>query len=267
MLAIISRTIKDRKVVILAYIIAASAFLLMYISMFPSFADQKDQWDAMMKTMPESMMKAFNLGDYSFAALENFLSAEEFMFVWPLLLIILAISSAGGAIAAEIEKGTIELLLSQSISRIKLFIARYLSGFIAILLFVAVTVFLAIPLAGIFNIEIQASHYLTLALVGFLFGTAIFSISIFLSAIFSDKGKVYFISAGILVLMYVANIVASLKDNYADLKYFSFFYYYNPADALIRNKIDEAGIWVFIATIVVFTIAGLIAFEKRDIST
>ena len=267
MWSIIVRTIKDRRITILVYVIAASAFLLMYISMFPSFASQKDQWDQMLKTMPESMIKAFNLGDYSFSALENFLSAEEYMFVWPLLLIILTISTAGGAIAAEIEKGTIEVLLSQPISRAKLFASRYLAGFLAILIFVVITVYLAIPLAKIFNISIQASHYSTLALVGFLFGTAIYSIAMFLSAIFSDKGKVYFISAGILVLMYVANIVASLKDKFSDLKYFSFFYYYNPADALIRNRIDDVGIWVFLATIIIFTLAGFIAFKKRDIAT
>lgn len=267
MLELIKRTIKDRKTVILIYVIAASAFLVMYTAMFPSFSQQTEQWDQIVKTIPEGVMKAFDLQDYSFAHLENFLSAELYSITWPLLLIILAVSTAGAAIANEIEKGTIELLLAQPLSRSKLYLSRYLAGILAIVFFVAITVYLTIPLAKIFNIQVMVRNYSTLSLVGFLFGAAIFSIGYFFSAIFSDRGKVYFATSGIVVLMYVLNIVASLKEKYSDLQYFSFFHYYNPTGALIRNQIDDVGIWVFLATIIVFTVAGLIAFNQRDIST
>ena len=132
-----------------------------------------------------------------------------------------------------------------------------IAGALAVLVFVALTIYAAIPLAKIFNVEVQVHNYSSLALMAFLFGLAIFSIAMFLSAIFSDRGKVYFISAGIVVLMYVASIVAKLKEKYADLKYFSFFHYFNTVKILIHNEIDKIGIWVFIGVIVVFTIAGL----------
>ena len=267
MFTIIKRTIRDRWVVIVIYLAVALAFLLMYIAMFPSFANQQEQWDQMLKSMPQEMMKAFNLQDYSFAHLENFLSSELYSITWPLLLIILSISSAGAALANEIEKGTIEFLLSMPISRTKLFISRYLAGTLVILVFVALTIYAAIPLAKIFNIEVQAVNYSSLALIAFLFGLAIFSIAMFLSAMLSERGKVYFISAGVIVLMYVANIVVKLKEKYADLKYISFFHYFDSVKILIHNEIDKVGIWVFLATIIIFTIAGLVAFDKRDIAT
>ena len=267
MLSMIWRTIRDRKLVIAIYIIVTLAFLLMYVAMFPSFASQQEQWDQMLKSMPPEMMKVFNLQDYSFAHLENFLSAELYSITWPLFLIILAISTAGAAIANEIEKGTIELLLSVPISRTKLFISRYLAGALTILVFVALTIYAAIPLAKIFNIEVQIRNYSSLALTAFLFGLAIFSIAMFLSAMFSERGKVYFISAGIIVLMYVANIVATLKEKYADLRYLSFFHYFDAVKILIHNELDKVGIWVFLGVIIIFALAGLIAFEKRDIAT
>jgi len=239
----------------------------MYIAMFPSFSSQTEQWDQMMKTIPEGMIKAFNLGDYSFARLENFLSAEIYMITWPLLLIVLAVSAAGSAIAGEIEKGTIEFLLSQSISRAKLYLSRYIAGVLAIFAFVAITIFIAIPLAKMFNISIQTDHYATLALIGFLFGLSVFSIGFALSAIFSDRGKVYFITSGLMILMYTTNVIASLEEKFSDLKYFSFFYYYSPTDALIRNKVDDIGYFVFSAITILAFFAGLYIFSKRDIAT
>lgn len=267
MWSIIVRTMRDRRLVTAIYIIVALAFLIMYIVMFPSFASQQEQWDQMLKSMPTEMMKAFNLQDYSFAHLENFLSAELYSITWPLFLIILAISTAGGAIANEIEKGTIEFLLSTPVSRKRLFVARYFAGAIAILAFVAITIYAAIPIAKILNIDVQAANYSTLVFSAFLFGLATFSLSMFLSAIFSDRGKVYFLSAGFIILMYVANIVATLKEKYSDLKYLSFFHYFDAVKILIHNELDMVGILVFLATIIVFTLAGLIAFDRRDIAT
>lgn len=267
MWALFKRTIKDRKTVILIYIIASLAFLLMHISIFPSFKDQQVQFDQILKTMPEGFTKAFNLQDFNLSVFENYISTEEFSLIWPLLLAIMAISFAGGMIASEIEKGTIEVLLSQPISRTKLFLSRYLAGLSLIISFILVTISATVIMAKLFSISLQISHYPTLAFIGFIFGWAIFSITIFLSAIFSDKGKVYFISAGLLILMYALNIASGLKENLDKIKYLSFFHYYNPADALIRNKIDDIGVWVFLAIIIIFTVAGLIAFDRRDIAT
>jgi len=267
MLSIIKRTISDRKTVILIYVIVALAFLLMYVSMFPSFADQTEQWDQMMKTIPEGMMKAFNLEDYSFARLENFLSGELYSITWPLLLIILAVSTAGAAIASEIEKGTIEIILAQPITRIKFYLSRYIAGLMVIFAFITITIYPAIPMAKIFDISITPVNYSTLALSAFLFGMTVFSIGYALSAVFSDRGKVYFLTAGLMVLMYVLNIVALLKESFSDLKYLSFFHYFDPVDNLVRNQIDEFGVIVFVATTVIAFTIGMIVYNKRDIAT
>ncbi|TSC94937.1 MAG: ABC-2 type transport system permease protein [Candidatus Berkelbacteria bacterium Athens1014_28] len=267
MLSLIARTIRDRRSVMIIYIVAALAFLVMYISIFPAFKDQQAQFDQIIKTMPEGMMKAFNMGDYSLSNFESYISTEEFSLMWPLLLIIMSISFAGQFFAGEVDKGTIEFLLSQPISRAKLFFARYFSGLLMIFAFVTLTVFSTIPIAKMFSVSTQSSHYLSQATIGFLFAWAIYSIAIFLSSLFSEKGKVYFISAGVLVLMYVLNIAAGLKNSLEKLQYLSFFHYYNPSDALIRNHIDKTAVLVFLGVILTFSVLGYMIFNRRDIAT
>ncbi|MFA6492644.1 MAG: ABC transporter permease subunit [Patescibacteria group bacterium] len=261
------RTIRDRRVVTLIYIISGIALLWMYIALFPSFKDQSASLEQLIKNYPESFLKAFNFEIKSFTTLEGYLSTEQFSLMWPIMLIFMLVSFAGGSIANEIETGTIEILLSQPISRAKLFIGRYLAGLAMLAVFVVFTIFSAIPLADAYNITFKANNFATIALLGFMFGLSVFSVAFVMSAIFSDKGKVFFITGGLLVLMYVLNILSVIKESLADLKYVSFFYYFNPGKALIHNQIDHWSYVVFLGVSIVFFILGLVIFTRRDITT
>lgn len=266
MWTIFLRQLKDRRMLLLIYVVAIVVFLWMYIGFFPSFKDQTANLEELLKSFPESLSKAMNFDIKSFTTIEGFISTEQFSFVWPIMLIFMVVGFAGSAFSGEIEKGTIEILLSQPISRIKLFFGRYLAGLVMLITFVFFSIFSAIPLCKIYDLSISTDRLVSMSILGFMFGLAIYSISMFLSAIFSDKGKVFFISGGLLVLMYVINIIASIKDSLSDLKYASFFYYFNPSKALIHNQIDHWSYLIFIGLALVLTIVGAIWFSKRDIT-
>ena len=263
---IFTRALKDRRTLLLIYCLAGIGLLWMYIALFPSFSDQQQNLEQLIKAYPESFLKAFNFDIKSFTTIEGFLSTEQFSFMWPILLIFILIGFAGGALAGEVEKGTIETLLSQPVSRAELFFSRYLAGVVMLILFVVFSIFAAIPIIEIYNISYKFENFFAVAYLGLLFGWAILSLGFLFSAIFSDKGKVSFITGGILVVMYVLNIIAALKDNLADLKYASFFYYFNASKALIYNEIDQWSYVVFIGVAVVCTIVGAIWFSKRNIA-
>ncbi len=268
MFAVFWKTIKDRKTSLLAYCLAGIMFLWMYVALFPFIRDQAEELNKLMETYPESFLEAFGIqaGQLWFDKLENFLAVEHFSFIWPIMVIALLISLGGYSMAGEIEKGTIETLLAEPISRVKLFFEKYLAGVVILILFVIVSIFAVVPLAEAYNVDYQLSHYFTVAILGLMFGLAIFSIATLLSSIFSEKGKAYFITAGILVVMYVLNIVSSLKENLKDLKYLSFFHYFDSSKALIDNQIDNLAIWVFLGVTVVCTAIAVFWFSKRDIS-
>lgn len=265
MWAVFWRILKDRRIILLVYTLASIGLLWMYIGLFPTFKDQSANLEQLIKSYPESLLKAFNFDIKSFTTLEGFLSTEQYSFVWPLMVVFIAIGFAGSCLAGEIERGTIEVLLAQPISRLKLFISRYLAGIFMLIVFIFFSVYAAPPLSHAYEIDFKAENFTTLAILCFMFSLSIYSIGMFLSSIFSDRGKVFFISGGLIVAMYVINIVSTLKDNLEDLKYFSFFYYFNPSQALVYNKIDEIAYWVFFGTAIIMAISGLIIFSKRNI--
>jgi ABC-2 type transport system permease protein len=118
----------------------------------------------------------------------------------------------------------------------------------------------------IHNIDYQLDKYLPLAIIGLLFALAIYSVSFLISSIFSKKGLVSFISVGVIVLMYVINIVSNLKDSLENLKYFSFFHYFDPTSILAKGEIIDYSYIVLIGVIILTTSLGWYIFNKRDIA-
>ena len=266
MIPIIKRTLKDRRVLILVYGLGAMAFLWIYVITFISFSKSIDLAQ-LTKSLPESISKAFNIDLNTFNTLEGFLSTDPFAFLWPILMLFMVISSAGAAIAGEIEKGTIELLLSLPVSRLKIYLAKYYSNLIGLVVFIILSVLTAIPIAKLYGQNLTSVHVILMSLLGLIFGLAVLGLAMFFSSLFNEKGKVYFATSGILIVMYVLNILASLKDSINDLKYASFFYYYNSAQALQHGNIDKYAYLVFLGVAIVFTVAGAIIFTKKDVPT
>lgn len=268
MWSLFTKTIKDRKWGLFTYCIVAILTVWMYVGMFPSFSDKAEQFNQMISAYPESLMKAFGVQDTAmiFSSIEHFLAMENFSMFWPIIVISLLVSWAGSAIAGEIEKGTVETLLSQPISRTKIFFAKYLSGLTALAIFTVISIYSVIPLTKIYNVNVQINSYHYMAALAFMFGIAIYSISMFFSTVFSEKGRVYFFGAGMMVIMYFLQIVSSLKESLADLKYATFFYYFDFNKALFDHQINHQSIIIFLGISILFTSLATIIFSKRDIA-
>jgi ABC-2 type transport system permease protein len=268
MLAVFLRTLKSRRLTIIIYTAVGVLFLWMYVGMFPSFSNKTEEFNQLMQAYPESFMKAFGIEDATkiFSNIENFLAMENYSFLWPILAVALVVSVAGFSIAGEVEKKTIETLLAQPISRAKLFWGKYLAGVAIIAAFSILSIFAVIPLCKIHGVSYNTGAHFKMLIIGILFCWAIYSLTSLFSAISSERARPYFISVGILVVMYAIKIVASLKENLENLKYFSFFHYLDAAKILGRNELDYYAIIVFALVIVVSTIFAQIVFEQRDIT-
>jgi len=266
MWAIIAKGIWENKIKLVIVILLCAVFIWMYAGFYPAIQDQADDFNKILEGYPEGFMEAFGIdGQDMFSSFGAFLSVEYFSMTWPIIFIILIITFASGAIAGEIEQGTIEVLLAQPISRTKLFLAKYLSGLIMIALFIVLTVLPAVPIAQAYDIDLNISSLYMFMLLGLLFGWAIHSLTFMLSSVFSARGNPTFITTGVIVIMYVLNILSALKESAENMKYFSYFYYYDFTKAIVDSQIDAVSLLVFIGSIILFSLIGWAHFLRRDI--
>jgi len=267
MIRIFLRIIRDKKTSIIVYSVAGILLLWMYVAMFPSIRDQAESLSELMQSYPEGFLEAFGIDEgFNFDRLENFVSIEHFSLIWPIIVIFMLVSFAGAGITGEIEKGTVEIPLSRPVSRIGIFFGRYLAGLFILLIFTIFSVFAVVPLANLHAIDYVFENYTTFAILGFLFGWAIFSLAMMFSAFFSEKSRVYMFIGSLLITMYVLNLIAVLKESFQDLKFLSFFYYYDYKSAVVDNTINSEAIWVFAAVIIFCTFIGAIWYKNRDIA-
>jgi len=266
MLNIFLRTIKDRKISLAIYSTAGLIFLWMYVALFPSMQKNAEAFEEMFENMPEIFFKALGIESLGFSTIEQFLSIEHFSLVWPLMAIFLLLSIAGSSLAGEIEKGTAELLLSKPISRLKLFLGKYMSGIFSLLVFTVISIFAIAALAPMHAVSYNFANFALAAVLSFLFGWAIFSMGMLFSAIFSERSRVYMACGAILLVMYVLNVIALLSENLEWLKYASFFHYYDYHAAIVDGSLDIFNVLLFGGVITVFSIGAAWWFTRRDIA-
>ncbi|MGZ6004757.1 MAG: ABC transporter permease subunit [Candidatus Saccharimonadales bacterium] len=266
MLTILKKEIWDRKNSLLAYCLIGLALLWLYVALFPSIKASSVQLEKLFQSYPKALYQALGVEDLSFGTLEKFLSVELFSFMWPILAIIFAISRAGNTLVGEIEKGTMGLYLSLPVSRVKLFLTKCGGGLISSLIFVVATIMAIIPMALLYSQSVNSLTILKLAFISYLFMWAIFAVTACLSVIFSERSKVYMVIGGSLLVMYAANVVASLKPNLSWLHKTSVFYYYSPQEVLTKGHLRPLYVLLFAVIIIVTTVMGALIFDKRDIS-
>lgn len=264
--AIIRKEIYQRRWALFGFSMAAIGFLLLYILIYPSFQNESAKFDELLKSYPKALLEAFNIEQLKLSTLEGYISVEHFSFVWPLMAIFLSLSLAAVAFAGEVDKGTMAFLLSQPIGRAKIFISKYLSGILAIAGFVVLSIMAMIPLAHIQNLSVNTGNVGKTAVMSFCFAWTIYSLGVLISSFTSERSKSYFVVGGLLLLMYVANIVSGLVKSLETLKYFSFFNYYTPADILTEGTLKISSFIVFVAIAVVSSIIGYVLFLRRDMS-
>ena len=265
MLAVILRTIKDRKNSIIMFVSMGVGLLWLYVAMFPFFSDLGNEFVEFWSSL-EGASQVIPITSEIFSSLENFLAMEQYSIMLPLLMIFMLLGIAAYSLSADIEFGTAEILLSRPMSRMKLFFSRYLTGVIVLIIFVALTSLMIVPFAQLHNQEYDLSKFISISIILFLFGLAVFSLAMLISAIFSEKSKVNLIMGGGIVGMYILNIIATTNDKFEFLQYLTFFYYYDYNAAIIQNEITAGNIVLFSAVTIVATTLGAWWYNKRDIA-
>lgn len=265
-LAVAGKEVKQRRWAIIGFSLIALLFLALYVSIYPSFQKETAKFDELLKAYPKALLEAFNIEQLQMSKFEGYISAEHFSFVWPLMAILFSLSMAGVAIAGEIERGTMAVLLSLPIGRMRLYFAKYLGGLLAIFIFVLASIVSVWPLAQVADLSISALNLGRVTLLSLCFAWAIFSLGFMVSAMVKEKAKVYFSIGGLLILMYVAKIVSGLIDSMDKFKYASFFYYYSPDKAIVHGDLSSLSIAVFVSVAVMATAIGLLVFVRRDVS-
>lgn len=265
-LNLLKRSMAEKRISIGVYALGVAVYAILILAIWPSLRQNLSTLNQLWESYPESIRKAFGSENMEFASFDGFLSVEYFSQMWPLIMIAFSVSIATGAIAAEIEKGTMELLLAQPISRRAVLVTRHFFFEMGILFLIAASL---IPLAvGAPLVEgnISTAGLFSLAASSFLFFTAVGSMTFFFSTVFSSRGRAIFVSLGIIIFCYALDILAKINDTIGNMHFLSLFYYWDPYRYLHGPDWAWGDLAVLAGISLVSTAAAVTWFERRDIA-
>jgi ABC-2 type transport system permease protein len=249
------KTLRDLRWQVFGYGIGLALMAALVVAIYPSYKDQLANFE-----VPEALEGL--TGDIDYASPEGFLSAEFVSWV-PIVTVIFAVMAGTSALAGEEANGTLDLLLSQPISRRRLALEKMAGIAVATLLIIitaSVGWVLSVPFVDI-DIGLADVFLATLLIVPITLTFAI--LAMFLGAAMADRRAATAAVTALAVASYFLNYLALIVDSLRPLAWASPFHYYD-LDVLVEG-ID----WLRTAFLLLLTgilvVATLACFEKRDI--
>lgn len=259
MTALVRAQLHDRRRSLLAWGLPIGLMSAFIVAIFPSVEDALGK---AVRDYPAELKEAFGIGEL--ATVEQYLEAEMLSLIVPLALGYLAVRSVASGLSGAAESGRLDVLLSAPVSRGRLVAA----GFAATAIELAAVLVVSLLLTAIGSWLSGAGLSFGPALAGFanvwplalLFaglGVVVTGFSLRTSVV---TGSV----AGILVAMYVVDLIGRLDTSLDWVRYGSVFRYYGKA---IEDGIDPLAFCGIVVVATALAALGALMFERRDLSS
>lgn len=257
MTALIGAQLRERRRAPLSWGLPIGFWAGFVVAIYPSV---EHALASAIRSYPKGLKEAFGIGELS--SVGEYLHAEMLSLIVPLAAGYLAARSVASALSGAAESGWLDELLSAPVSRRAIAWSAFLAAavelaavlLIALLVTMAASVLagahlsFASALAGYANVWPLALLFagLTVVATGFSLRTSVVTGSI----------------AGILVFMYVLDLLGRLDTSLDGVRYVSAFRYYGDA---IRDGIEPAHFIGLTAAAVLAAAIGAWLFERRDL--
>jgi len=258
-IALAAAQLHERRRSLLAWGLPIGLWSAFVVAIYPSVEDALAKAVA---SYPEALKQAFGIAEL--ASVEQYLNAEMLSLIVPLAVGYLAVRSVASGLSGAAESGRLDVLLSAPVSRRRLVAAGFAAAAVELAAVLALGLLICLlgsvlagsglsfagALAGYANVW-------PLALLFAAFGVLVTAWSLRTPIV---TGSV----AGLLVAMYVADLVGRLDTNLDWVRYGSVFRYYGRA---IEEGIDPLAFAGLTAVAALVAALGAILFDRRDLAS
>ncbi|MFJ3099373.1 ABC transporter permease subunit [Streptomyces hydrogenans] len=220
---------------------------------------------------PPSAYRAFSgsSGEVSLASYPGLLGAGLVHPFWIALQLTAIGSLAAAAVAADVESGTIELVMVRPVTRVRLLAERTGACLLAsagVTAAATLTVAVGVALSPEIHAEVGLGGVFAAGLMGYGFTLCVIGPALAVSAAGRTRSRVLGAVVTFGAVGFAVNFIALAWEPAAPLRYASPFHYYTPGDALARGAV----LWPQLAVLVGVGTAGLLAahvlLRHRDLA-
>ncbi len=265
-MTILARFVYDRRRSMSWWLMGMAGLVAFTMAFYPSIRGEEN-FDELVQDLPAALQALMGVQDgVSLSSAPGYLWARLFSILAPLLLLVFAISAGSQAIGGSEEDGSLELLLSNPVTRLRVFVERYVA--VASLLLVlglalAASIFLSAPLVDALGeldkgglVAACAGAY-ALAL---LHGTVAFTVG----AATGRRGPAIAVPTAMAVAGYLAHGLLTAAAAPNAVRYLNPWQWY-LADNMLAEGASAAAVVIPLLLCVPLVPAAAVAFFRRDL--
>ncbi len=263
--SVLLKSLRDARRGFVWWSLGLVGLVALMISVYPTVRDNPSL-NKLVEDYPQAL-KAFIAfgGPVDYTSAVGYLGSELFSLMVPLLLLIAAIGAGAGAVAGEEERGTLELLLANPLSRRRLVLEKSAAVALEVVALGAV-LWLALWVgARTVGMDISAGHLAAATLSAVLLALAFGALAILLGAATGKRALGVGATAAAAVAAYLINGLAPLVEQLEIPRKLSPFYHYAAGDPLSNGlALDHALLLAAVAAAA--TLAATFFLDRRDVS-
>lgn len=264
---IISASLRQRRTSTIWYSIGLAFYSFFIVWYYPQFAGNQAFFEQIQKVMTEDMLAAFGAAGMDFGTFGGFLGVEYLSLIWVFVVGFAVIGFASKAIAADIDAGTMELTLTQPVSRTTVAVSRYVALVVFAVVLNLATVVPIMLAAKFYDVSFQSDAMLLLFAAGTLLTLAIGGIAYAVSALSSAGGRVTAVVGGMLGTMWLLNFISAVNKGTEFLGKLTVFHYWKPGTIIDEVTTKPETWWVFGIVAIICPIIAVWQFMRRDVAS
>jgi len=255
--ALVASHLSDRRRSVLAWGLPIGLMSAFIVAIFPSVEESLAK---AVRGYPSGLKEAFGIGEL--ASVEQYLHAEMLSLIVPLALGYLAVRALAGGISGAAESGRLDVLLSAPLSRRRLCAAGFLATAVELAAVLVVSWALTMAGSALFGAGLgagpAAAGFASVWPLALLFA----GLGLVVSGWSLRTPVVTGAVAGVLVAMYVVDLIGKLDPGLSGLRYASVFRYYGNA---IEDGIEALAFVGITVAAILLAALGAWLFDRRDL--
>jgi beta-exotoxin I transport system permease protein len=253
----------DRRRSILWWLAGLAALVLLTVAFYPTIHDQQEDYTKIFESM-DDLASMFGVSDIAqLAEPAGYVTSQIYANVFPIVLFVFGIGFGAAAVAGEEERRTMDLLLTQPISRRSLVLQSFASMAVLLAVLCGAVFVLLLGANGPTGLELSVNGLLAATVGSWLLGMAFGVLALAVGAATGRRGLAIGIGAGAAVASFVLFGLAPLSSTTEALQVVSPFYWFLGGEP-VANGFDPMflGLVVLIAALLGISVWS---FERRDV--
>lgn len=195
---VVLETVRERRRSLLWWTLGLTAFVAITVGFYPSVHGE-DALSDYARDLPEAVRGLFAGGEIDLVSASGYLNSQLFALMAPIIMLIFSIGLGAAAVAGEEERGTLDLLLAQPLSRVDFVIQRAVA--LLALVLVLTLVLLATVAIGAWIVDLEIGFAKLIAasgsvgLLALLFG----SVALAVGSWWPGRGRAIAVAAGLAI--------------------------------------------------------------------